>query len=55
MYLQHRNEAERKKQEEYDNYVKEQREKEAMKQLSEEKRQAILKVDFCKSVDLWRE
>lgn len=43
VYLQHRNEAERKKQEEYDNYVKEQREKEAMKQLSEEKRQAILK------------
>ncbi|XP_055006986.1 enkurin-like [Boleophthalmus pectinirostris] len=41
-YLQHRNTEKQKAQELYDNYVKEQREKQAMKQLSEEERRDIL-------------
>ncbi|XP_054479254.1 enkurin isoform X2 [Anoplopoma fimbria] len=42
-YLQQRNEVERRVQEEYDNYVKEQRAKGAMKHLSDEEQQAALK------------
>ncbi|KAF3703777.1 Enkurin [Channa argus] len=42
-YLQQRNEEEQKAQEAYDNYVKDQKEKGAMKHLSDEERQAILK------------
>uniref|UniRef100_A0A8C6SFM6 Enkurin, TRPC channel interacting protein n=1 Tax=Neogobius melanostomus TaxID=47308 RepID=A0A8C6SFM6_9GOBI len=42
-YLQHRNAEKQKAQEEYDNFVKEQREKhEVMRQLNEEERQQIL-------------
>ncbi|XP_072306456.1 enkurin [Eucyclogobius newberryi] len=41
-YLQQRNAEKQKAQEEYDSYVKEQREKQAMKQLSEEERRDIL-------------
>ncbi|XP_044033006.1 enkurin [Siniperca chuatsi] len=41
-YLQQRNEEERRAQEEYDNFVKEQREQGAMKHLSDEERQAVL-------------
>uniref|UniRef100_A0A3B3ZU60 Enkurin domain-containing protein n=1 Tax=Periophthalmus magnuspinnatus TaxID=409849 RepID=A0A3B3ZU60_9GOBI len=41
-YLQKHNTEKKKAQEEYDNYVKEQREKQAMKQLSEEERRDIL-------------
>lgn len=43
-YLQQRNEEERRAQEEYDNFVKEQRELGAMKHLSDEERQAVLEV-----------
>ena len=43
-YLQLRCEAERRAQEEYDKLVKEQREQEAMQQLSDEERQAVLEV-----------
>ncbi len=43
-YLQQRNEEERRAQEEYDNFVKEQRERGAMKHLSDEERQAVLEV-----------
>ncbi|TMS08973.1 Enkurin [Larimichthys crocea] len=41
-YLQQRNEEERQAQEEYDNFVREQRERGAMNHLSDEKRQVIL-------------
>ncbi|XP_038587524.1 enkurin [Micropterus salmoides] len=41
-YLQQRNEEEQRAQEEYDNFVKEQREQGAMKHLSDEERQDIL-------------
>ncbi|XP_059183202.1 enkurin [Centropristis striata] len=41
-YLQQRNEEERRAQEEYDNFVREQREQGAMKDLSDEERQAVL-------------
>ncbi|XP_074477799.1 enkurin [Sebastes fasciatus] len=41
-YLQQRNEEEQRAQEEYDNYVKEQREQGSMKHLSDEERQAVL-------------
>ncbi|XP_068160418.1 enkurin isoform X2 [Antennarius striatus] len=41
-YLQQRNEDEQRAQEEYDNYVKDQREQGAMKYLSDEERHAIL-------------
>ncbi|TKS87463.1 Enkurin [Collichthys lucidus] len=41
-YLQQRNEEERRAQEEYDNFVREQRERGAMNHLSDEKRQVIL-------------
>ncbi|KAM9337382.1 enkurin [Symphorus nematophorus] len=41
-YLLQRNEEERRAQEEYDNFVREQREQRAMKHLSDEERQAIL-------------
>lgn len=43
-YLQQRNEEEQRAQEEYDNYVKEQREQGSMKHLSDEERQAVLEV-----------
>lgn len=43
-YLQQRNEEERQAQEEYDNFVREQRERGAMNHLSDEKRQVILQV-----------
>ncbi|XP_042366712.1 enkurin [Plectropomus leopardus] len=41
-YLQQRNDEERRAQEEYDNFVKEQREQGAMKHLSDEERHAVL-------------
>lgn len=43
-YLQQRNKDARRAQEEYDDYVKEQMKREAMKLLSEEEKQTILKV-----------
>ncbi|XP_029955244.1 enkurin isoform X2 [Salarias fasciatus] len=42
-YLQQRSEEERRAQEEYDDFVREQREQNAMKHLSDEERQAVLK------------
>ena len=44
VYLQQRNEEEQRTQEEYNNYVKEQREQGAMNHLSDEDRQAVLEV-----------
>ncbi|KAI3355429.1 hypothetical protein L3Q82_018267 [Scortum barcoo] len=41
-YLQQRNDEERRAQEQYDNFVKEQREQGAMKHLSDEERRAVL-------------
>lgn len=43
-YLQQHSEEERRAQDDYDNFVKEHREQAAMKNLSEEKRQATLEV-----------
>lgn len=43
-YLQQRNEQERRAQEEYDEFVKEQREQGVMKHLSDEERRAVLEV-----------
>lgn len=43
-YLQLRCKAERRAQDEYDRLVKEQREQEAMQQLSDEERQAVMEV-----------
>lgn len=42
VYLQHRNVEQQRAQEAYDNYVREQKEQGAMKQLSDEERQSIL-------------
>ena len=43
-YLLQRGEEEQRAQEEYDNFVKEQKEQGAMKHLSDEERQAVLEV-----------
>lgn len=43
-YLQQHREEERRAQEDYDNFVKGHREQAAMKNLSEERRQAVLEV-----------
>lgn len=43
-YLQQRSEEEQRAQEAYDNYVKEQKKRGAMKHLSDEERQAVLEV-----------
>lgn len=43
-YILQRSEEERRAQEEYDNFVREQREQGAMKHLSDEERQAVLEV-----------
>lgn len=51
-YLQQRSEAERRAREEYENFVKAEREQRAMKHMTEEERQAILKVNKCRGTML---